>query len=158
MAVGTSEHEDSVAEQQPPPPEEPAMNIRTRTTALSTVAALAVVAGGVAVSAPAEAKARVVTARAHCTTTHTVGTLKAKNSNGLIEVEFEVDSNRNGQRWTYTIRRNGVLQASGARRTLAPSGSFSVAKRITNATGVDRIVAVAKNPRTGEVCSATVRY
>jgi DUF4097 and DUF4098 domain-containing protein YvlB len=134
------------------------MNIRTRTTALSTVAALAVVAGGVAVSAPAEAKSRVVSARAHCTTTHTVGTLKAKNSNGLIEVEFDVDSNRNGQRWTYTLRRNGVLKASGARLTLAPSGSFTVRKRITNAAGVDRIVAVAKNTRTGEVCSATVRF
>jgi len=134
------------------------MNIRTRTTALSTVAALAVVAGGVAVSAPAEAKSRVVSARAHCTTTHTVGSLKAKASNGLIEVEFQVDSNRNGQRWTYTIRRNGALKASGARLTLAPSGSFTVAKRISNAAGVDRIVAVAKNTRTGEVCTATVRY
>jgi DUF4097 and DUF4098 domain-containing protein YvlB len=134
------------------------MNIRTRTTALSTVAALAVVAGGVAVSTPAEAKSRVVSASAHCTTTHTIGTLKAKNSNGLIEVEFEIDSNRNGQRWTYTIKRNGVLKASGARLTHAPSGSFSVAKRITNVAGVDRIVAVAKNARTGEVCTATVRY
>jgi len=134
------------------------MNVRTRATALSTVAALAVVAGGVAVSAPAEAKTRVVSARAHCTTTHTIGSLKAKNSNGLIEVEFAIDSNRNGQRWTYTIRRNGTLKASGSRLTLAPSGSFTVAKRINNAVGVDKIVAVAKNSRTGEVCSATVSY
>ena len=134
------------------------MNIRTRATALSTVAALAVVAGGVAVSAPAEAKARVVSARAHCTTTHTIGSLKAKSSNGLIEVEFQIDSNRNGQRWTYTIKRNGVLKASGARLTLAPSGSFTVARRISNAAGVDTIVAVAKNSRTGEICRATVKY
>ena len=134
------------------------MNIRTRATALSTIAALAVVAGGVAVSAPAEAKTRVVSARATCTTTHTVGTLKAKASNGLIEVEFQIDSNRNGQRWTYSIRRNGVLKASGARLTVAPSGAFTVAKRINNATGVDTIVAVAKNSRTGEVCRATVKY
>jgi hypothetical protein len=134
------------------------MNTRIRTAALTTVTAAAVVAGTLAVSAPAEAKTRVVSAKAHCTTTHTVGALKAKNSNGLIEVEFEIDSNRNGQKWTYTIRRNGVLKASGARLTLAPSGSFTVAKRISNVAGVDRIVATAKNARTGEVCTATVRY
>jgi hypothetical protein len=134
------------------------MNTRIRTAALTTVTAAAVVAGTLAVSAPAEAKTRVVSAKAHCTTTHTVGALKAKNSNGVIEVEFEVDSNRNGQKWTYTIKRNGVLRASGARLTLAPSGSFTVAKRISNVAGVDRIVATAKNPRTGEVCTATVRY
>ena len=135
------------------------MNIRTRTTALSTVAALAVVAGGVAVSAPAEAKSRVVTRRRPTARRRTRSAAsRPRTATARIEVEFEVDSNRNGQRWTYTIRRNGVLKASGARRTLAPSGSFTVAKRITNAAGVDRIVAVAKNPRTGEVCSATVRY
>jgi hypothetical protein len=134
------------------------MNTRIRTAALTTVTAAAVVAGTLAVSAPAEAKTRVVSAKAHCTTTHTVGALKAKNSNGVIEVEFEVDSNRNGQKWTYTIKRNGVLRASGARLTLAPSGSFTVAKRISNVAGVDRIVATAKNTRTGEVCTATVRY
>jgi hypothetical protein len=134
------------------------MNTRIRTAALTTVTAAAVVAGTLAVSAPAEAKTRVVSAKAHCSTTHTVGALKAKNSNGLIEVEFEVDSNRNGQKWTYTIKRNGVLKASGARLTLAPSGSFTVAKRISNVAGVDRIVATAKNTRTGEVCTATVRY
>jgi outer membrane lipoprotein SlyB len=134
------------------------MNTRIRTAALTTVTAAAVVVGGIAASAPAEAKGRVVRAAAHCTTTHTVGALKAKSSNGRIEVEFEVDSNRNGQRWTYTLRRNGVLQASGARLTLAPSGSFTVARLITNAAGVDRIVAVARNARTGEVCSAAVRY
>jgi hypothetical protein len=134
------------------------MNTHIRTAALTTVTAAAVVAATLAVSAPAEAKTRVVSAKAHCTTTHTVGALKAKNSNGLIEVEFEIDSNRYGQKWTYTIRRNGVLKASGARLTLAPSGSFTVAKRISNVAGVDRIVATAKNTRTGEVCTATVRY
>ncbi len=134
------------------------MTTRTRTVALSTVTAAAVVAGTLGASVPAEAKSRVVSAKAHCTTTHTIGALKAKSSNGRIEVELEVDSNRNGQRWTYTLKRNGVLQASGARLTLAPSGSFTVTKRVTNAAGVDRIVAVARNARTGEVCTATVRY
>lgn len=52
--------------------------------------------------------------------------IKAKERDGAVEVEFEVDSNVVGQSWDYTLRGpDGVLSA-GTRTTQAPSGSWSV--------------------------------
>jgi hypothetical protein len=70
--------------------------------------------------------------------------LKAKNENGLIEVEFEVDQNIAGRRWNVVIRRDGAVVFRGARITRPPSGSFEVARRIWNPAGPDRIVATAR--------------
>ncbi|MCU0284290.1 MAG: hypothetical protein MUD13_10415 [Candidatus Nanopelagicales bacterium] len=83
--------------------------------------------------------------------------LKAKPDDGRLEVEFEVDSNRVGQRWTWTIRHDGRTVASGRRVTKAPSGSFSVERRIVDAPGRHTVSATARNPRTGETCRASVR-
>ena len=77
--------------------------------------------------------------------------LKAKNENGLIEVEFEVDQNVAGRRWSVVIRRDGNVVFRGVRTTRPPSGSFSVNRRIANAAGPERVVAVARTPR-GAVC------
>ncbi|MFP5362803.1 MAG: hypothetical protein ACLGI5_08755 [Thermoleophilia bacterium] len=81
--------------------------------------------------------------------------IKAKHDDGRIETEFEVDQNRNGVAWKVTIRRNGVRVASTTATTRAPSGSFSVERRIANAAGPDRITARATS-RSGQVCSASV--
>jgi hypothetical protein len=83
--------------------------------------------------------------------------LKAKPDDGRIEVEWEVDQNRNRQVWTWTIRHDGRTVASGRRTTRAPSGSFSVERRIVDAAGKHRVSATARNVRTGEVCRASVR-
>jgi hypothetical protein len=80
--------------------------------------------------------------------------LKAKPDDGRLETEFEVDQNRNGVRWNVTIKRNGRTAFSGSRTTSAPSGSFSVERRLGNSAGADRITAVAK--RAGETCSASL--
>ena len=81
--------------------------------------------------------------------------LKAKPDDGRLEVEFEVDQNRNNVRWNVRIRRNGKSVASGARRTKAPSGSFSFERKIANPAGKDRISAVAKRGN-GETCRASL--
>ena len=95
------------------------------------------------------------TKRGNCTAA-TDWKLKAKPRDGRLEVEFEVDSNVTGQRWTYTLRHDGTVKASGARTTKAPSGSFSVEKRLPNAAGVHTISATSKNARTGETCTASL--
>lgn len=82
--------------------------------------------------------------------------LKAKERDGGLEVEFEVDSNRNGQTWTYAISRNGAQFAQGNRRTVAPSGSFEVERRTVGNVGPDSVTARAQNARNGEVCLATL--
>lgn len=82
--------------------------------------------------------------------------LKAKARDGALETEFEVDSNRNGQVWNVRIKQNGVQVFSGARTTVAPSGSFGVERTFADNAGIDRFVAVATNPRTGETCRGTL--
>jgi hypothetical protein len=81
--------------------------------------------------------------------------LKVKRSGGRLETEFEVDQNRNGARWNVRISRNGKSVVKTAATTKAPSGSFSVARRIGDPAGTDRITAKATS-RSGEVCKAAV--
>ena len=59
--------------------------------------------------------------------------LKLSREDRGIEVEFEVDQNRNGVPWKVTLRRNGSLVASTTHDTRAPSGSFSVRRVISGA-------------------------
>jgi hypothetical protein len=80
--------------------------------------------------------------------------LKGKNDDGLIEVEFEVDQNVNGRRWNVVLKRNGVTVFRGVRVTRAPSGSFSVNRRIRGTAGADRITAVATTA--GGRCAAAL--
>lgn len=85
-----------------------------------------------------------------------VSTLKAKPDNGALEVEFEVDSNVVGQTWAVMLRDNGATIFKGTATTTAPSGSFTVRKLTPNQAGTDKIQAVAKNPKTGETCFASL--
>jgi hypothetical protein len=78
--------------------------------------------------------------------------LKLKLDDGRIETEFEVDQNRNGQRWRVVLRRDGAVFFRGIRTTRPPSGSFEVERRPVNRAGRDRISARAVNLRSGEVC------
>ena len=86
----------------------------------------------------------------------TVWKLKAKARDGGLETEFEVDSNKNGQVWNVRIDQNGATVFSGARTTVAPSGSFGVERAFVDNPGTDTFVAVAVNPRSGERCRGTL--
>ncbi|MDP1849623.1 MAG: hypothetical protein Q8K79_17690 [Solirubrobacteraceae bacterium] len=81
--------------------------------------------------------------------------LKVKPDDGRLETEFEVDQNRNGVRWRVTLRRNGAIAVTTRATTRAPSGSFSVERRLANRAGSDTISARATSP-SGEVCTARV--
>ncbi len=81
--------------------------------------------------------------------------LKVKHDDGRIEAEFEVDQNRNGVAWNVELRRDGRLVFAGVRTTLAPSGSFSVERKI--AGGASSAVIRARATRNGEVCTATAK-
>jgi hypothetical protein len=84
--------------------------------------------------------------------------LKAKADNGRIEVEFEVDSNRNGQTWNVRLQDNGVILDRTSRTTQAPSGSFEYRRLIANRAGTDHITAFARNRTTGETCSGALDF
>jgi type 1 fimbria pilin len=122
------------------------------------IAALAaVLAALVAVSAPAAlAKDGDVRVRGTCTAASTAK-LKLSDEDGRIEVEFEVDQNRNGVTWQVTIHRNGTQVASTTATTRPPSGSFEVRRVIADAPGTDRVVAAATSP-SGERCTAQASF
>ena len=83
--------------------------------------------------------------------------LKLSKDGGRIETEFEVDQNRVGRKWRVTLKHNGNRFFRGVRITQAPSGSFEVRKFANNAAGTDKIVARARNLRSGELCRAVAR-
>ena len=95
---------------------------------------------------------RVVRIQGLCTQQST-STLKLTREDRGIEVEFQVDQNRNGVPWTGTLSRNGKQIARFTAKTRAPSGSFEVRRVVAGKLGTDRITAVARNA-SGQRCTA----
>jgi hypothetical protein len=83
--------------------------------------------------------------------------LKLSEEDGRIEVEFEVDQNRNGVRWTVSLTQNGSRIARMTRVTKGPSGSFEARVVAANRAGADRFTARATS-RSGEVCTARATF
>lgn len=124
-------------------------SIRIRTAvaaALTTLVAMPALA-----SVPAEAASGEVIRQGSCSGSAD-WKLKAKHRDGRLEVEFEIDANRNGQRWAWTLRHNGSVSARGVGWTRRPSGSFSRERTMVNLRGTDRISLYARN-RAGQWCS-----
>jgi len=118
------------------------MNAR-RTAAALTVTAAAL--SGVAMVAPAaNAKGGVApkVTSGPCATGS--WKLKAKpDDGGRLEVEYQLDTNRNNQSWAVKINDNTHRVFTGTRTTKAPSGSFSVTIHPVNRAGTDHLVATA---------------
>ena len=108
-----------------------------------------------ALSSPALAKDGDVIVRGTCSAKSTAK-LKLSDENGRIEIEVEVDQNRNGVPWTVVLTRDGARAARVVRLTRAPSGSFTVRRVIANPAGSDVVRAVAT--RRGERCSARATW
>ena len=103
----------------------------------------------------ASAKDGDVRAVGSCTKSST-SKIKLSEEDGRIEVEFEVDQNRNGVRWTVAIRQRGQVVRRLVRVTRGPSGSFEARVVVPNGPGSDRIAATAS--RSGERCSAAATF
>ncbi len=97
-----------------------------------------------------------VLVRGTCTQA-TTSKLKLSEEDGRIEVELEVDQNRNGVRWTVVLRRPSTVLVRTTRVTRGPSGSFEVRRVVADLAGRDRITARATSP-SGEVCRATAAF
>jgi hypothetical protein len=115
----------------------------------------ALVVGGTAL--PAAAKDGDVVKRAACGG-KSVTKLKLSPEGRRIEAEFEVDSNRNGQRWSVAISRNGTEAVSRTAVTKAPSGSFTVRALLIDTSGRETVRGLARNRATGEVCRVTATF
>jgi hypothetical protein len=116
-----------------------------------TTVLVAVLGASLVLAAAAGAKDGDVLRAGTCTQAST-SKLKLGPEDGGIEVEFEVDQNRNGVRWKVVVVRNGSVVASRTRVTRGPSGSFELELVTRNVAGTDRFVARAT--RAGETCTA----
>lgn len=103
----------------------------------------------------ASAKDGDVRAVGSCTKS-TTSKIKLSEENGRIEVEFEVDQNRNGVSWSVAIRHRGQVVRRLVRVTRGPSGSFEARVVVPNSPGADRIAATAT--RRGETCTAAATF
>ena len=120
---------------------------------LAALAALVLMAVPAALAAPA--KDGDIRVAGKCTTTSSAK-LKLSEENGKIEVEFEVDQNRNGRKWNVVLRQNGAVVKRLVKVTRAPSGSFEARMLAANTAGADRFVATATRP--GETCTARASF
>ncbi|MEZ5094913.1 MAG: hypothetical protein R2731_01470 [Nocardioides sp.] len=123
-------------------------------TARTLVATATLAAAITALTVPAaDAASDDVIKRGSCSGSAT-WKLKAKPRDGRIEVEGEVDSNKNGQTWRWKIKHNGTVSARGRATTKPPSGSFSVNRRMVDLSGKD--VFVFRATHNGQVCRGKV--
>lgn len=127
-----------------------------KTTRALAPAAIALTAILMTTAAPAMAKDGRVTASGSCSASGT-WKLKASPEDGRIEVEAEVDTNRNGQKWAWTMTHNGGGAVSGRGTTMAPSGSFEARRVLSNRAGTDTFAFTARRVGTGQLCRGTVR-
>ncbi len=133
---------------------------RRRTARLAAVLLATTLAPASALlgAADAAAKGRTVTRIGRCSNGATWKLKANTEDGGRIGVEFEVDANRNGQRWSVVLTDNGAVVFSGVRTTLAPSGSFSVERRIVDRPGVDHLTARAVRLATGATCRGSLDF
>ena len=117
----------------------------------TTTVLVAVLGAALVLAAAAAAKDGDVLRAGTCTQAST-SKLKLGPEDGGIEVELEVDQNRNGVRWSVVLTRNGGAVGRTVRVTRGPSGSFEARFVTRNAPGPDRFVARAT--RAGETCTA----
>lgn len=123
-----------------------------RTTTAAALAAAMLLVTGTAVPATAGAE-RIQRGSCEGPTTYK---LKVKSDNGALEVDAEIDSNRNGQRWRWRILHNGSVSARGRNITHGASGSFSVSRRMSNLAGTDRFRLRAHHGR--HSCNGRIRW
>ena len=116
------------------------------------------IAVGILAAVPASAGGdREVIRRGSCSGS-TDWKYKAKADDGRIEVEYEVDQNRSGDRWKVRLFHDGNRFFKGTRVTGGASGSFDIERKVNNHQGVDRFRARARNVRTDEVCRGRVSF
>jgi hypothetical protein len=125
--------------------------------ALAPAAAVTLTAVLIGSAAPAMAKDGRITSSGACSSGAT-WKMKASPENGRIEVETEIDSNRNGQVWAWTLTHNGGGALRGTGTTKAPSGSFEVRRVLGNQAGTDTFALTATRKGTSQVCRAQIRF
>jgi hypothetical protein len=120
------------------------------------LAGTAVLAAALVAAPAGVAKDGDVRVSGTCTKSST-SKLKLSGEDGRVEVEFEVDQNRNGVRWSVVLFQSGGRIARLTRITKPPSGSFEARLLAPNGPGSDSF-RVRATSASGEVCTARASF
>jgi hypothetical protein len=82
----------------------------------------------------------------------------AEKINNQVEVEFEVDVNRRGQRWHVALFHNGTRVMNTMMTTRGVSGSFEARALEANRAGDDRFRGRAVRVSDGQTCVGRVLF
>lgn len=80
--------------------------------------------------------------------------LEVERDDGVLEVELEIDHNRNGVAWRVALVHERRVAWKGTVRTRPPRGSFTVERLLVDLPGADTVTARATGPN-GLTCRAT---
>jgi len=109
---------------------------------------------------PASAAARHGGSGAHRAVGACIGSatskLKVTPDHNRLEVQFELDQNRNGVKWRVVMLRDSSTVVRTSARTKAPGGSFSIERAIANPAGVNEVTVTATHS-SRLVCTVHVR-
>lgn len=122
----------------------------------ATLAAAALTAATLA-PAPAVAGDRQVLRTGSCNSA-AVWKLKVSPENGRLEVQYEVDTNRRGQRFRVRIFHGPRRIHNAVHTTRGRSGSFTARLLATNTSGRDRFRARAVQLNGGQRCAGRIRF
>jgi hypothetical protein len=122
--------------------------------AVVAVPVTAITAGAVGASAPARTAATAVVVNGRCSKGSLSNLQVQREDTGKLSTDFGVDMARHtaGVAWKVKGTDNGVAFFATTVHTIS-DGSFSITRLITPKPGVNHIVAIAANPKTGETCS-----
>ena len=84
--------------------------------------------------------------------------IKLSRQNAGIEVEYEVDASRRGQRWRVALFHDGRRVTRDVFTTRGLSGSFTVRRVEPNRAGGDRFRARAVRLGDGQTCRGGARF
>ena len=126
---------------------------RLRTTAV-TVSTAALVTGGLLLATAPAAVAAEKTKRGDCSKSST-WKLELETDDGKIEVDFDANTSKSGKTWKYKVKQDGVTRHKG-KTTSERDGDVDVDKKVNNRKGKDKIVVRVEQPKSGEVCKATL--
>lgn len=128
-----------------------------KTTKISVAVAAAALAGGLLAPATAVAADRKEIRTGTCSGLSD-WKLQVSPENGRLEVEFEVDANRRGQRWHVALFHGGRRVYTGTHRTRGISGSFTVRSLERNTADDDSFFGRAVRLSNGERCRGRIRF
>jgi hypothetical protein len=84
--------------------------------------------------------------------------IKLSREHGGIEVEYEVDASRRGQRWRVVLLHGHRRVVRNVFTTRGVSGSFTVRRVENNRAGTDRFRARAVRLGDGQTCRGGARF